>query len=338
MSSPAPDLSIHWLEHAGQRLGLVPGLGGGVAAWQRVANSVANGVAIPPAPIDLWRPWNGLPDPGLLASYPLVPWSNRIGAGGFMQRGSFRAVARNRADQRYPLHGDGWLQPWTLTAGVSGSAEGVVGAAEASPPGATLTLQSRQFQGGPFDYDAEQTFLLFDGGLRQTLRVTQRGEGAMPFGLGLHPWFLRTPQVRLQAAVQGLWLRRDDLLPSAHSRDLPDGWDLRSGVPMDLGAGATDDTLIDNAFTGWSGQARVEWPEHRLAVELHMQPLGTPQGLVPPAYLLVYRPPFGPGFCVEPVSHAVDAFNLAGRPGLVELLPGQTLGLSVEWRILPMAP
>jgi aldose 1-epimerase len=52
---------------------------------------------------------------------------------------------------------------------------------------------------------------------------------------------------------------------------------------------------------------------------------------------LVYRPPFGAGFCVEPVSQPVDAFNLAGRPGLVDLAPGQTLSLSVEWRIVPMA-
>lgn len=68
---------IHWLHHAGQRLGLLPSLGGGVAAWQLAS--------VPGAldGLDLWRPWNGSPDLYSLASLPLVPWSNRISAGGF---------------------------------------------------------------------------------------------------------------------------------------------------------------------------------------------------------------------------------------------------------------
>ena len=42
---------IHWLQHAGQRLGLVPELGGAVAAWR---------VDTPSGPLDLWRPWDGI--------------------------------------------------------------------------------------------------------------------------------------------------------------------------------------------------------------------------------------------------------------------------------------
>ena len=40
---------IVWLTHAGQRLGLVPSLGGGVAAWQLERR---------PDLLDLWRPWD----------------------------------------------------------------------------------------------------------------------------------------------------------------------------------------------------------------------------------------------------------------------------------------
>ena len=41
---------VVWLHHAGQRLGLVPSLGGSVAAWQ---------LDRPQGPLDLWRPWDG---------------------------------------------------------------------------------------------------------------------------------------------------------------------------------------------------------------------------------------------------------------------------------------
>src|SRR6478736_172006 len=98
--------SITWLHHAGQRLGLVPSLGGSVAAWQ---------LESPQGPIDLWRPWDGVPDLYRLASFAMVPWSNRISGGGFTQDGRFHPMQINRAGEPYPIHGDGWLQPWELS-------------------------------------------------------------------------------------------------------------------------------------------------------------------------------------------------------------------------------
>ncbi len=70
---------IVWLTHAGQRLGLVPSLGDGVAARQ---------LELRPDLLDLWRPWDGRnPDMYSLASFAIVPWSNRISGGGFENDG-----------------------------------------------------------------------------------------------------------------------------------------------------------------------------------------------------------------------------------------------------------
>ena len=64
MTSPTTH-PVTWLRHAGQRLGLVPTLGGGVAAWVREA---ADGGA----PLDLWRPWDGVtPANGVTVASPL---------------------------------------------------------------------------------------------------------------------------------------------------------------------------------------------------------------------------------------------------------------------------
>jgi len=50
------------------------------------------------------------------------------------------------------------------------------------------------------------------------------------------------------------------------------------------------------------------------------------------AFCLLYRPPVGPAFCFEPVTHPIDAFHLEGRPGLKTLAKGESLSLDVQWR------
>ncbi|EWH01852.1 aldose epimerase family protein [Halomonas sp. BC04] len=43
--------------------------------------------------------------------YPLLPWSNRISAGGFDWRGQHYPLAGNLAGEPLPIHGDGWQRP-----------------------------------------------------------------------------------------------------------------------------------------------------------------------------------------------------------------------------------
>ncbi|MEZ5706319.1 MAG: hypothetical protein R3E56_14220 [Burkholderiaceae bacterium] len=144
-----------WLHHAEQRLGLVPSLGGAVAAWQ---------LERPQGPVDLWRPWDGSPDLYRMASFAMVPWTNRIGGGGFSHAGRFHPVQPNRVGEPYPIHGDGWLQPWTIE--------------RPSDDTLTMALQSRAFQGNPYHYEAEQTFRLVDGGLDQSVLLRHWGDDA----------------------------------------------------------------------------------------------------------------------------------------------------------------
>jgi len=293
--------SIYWLHHAGQHLGLVPDLAGGVAAWQ---------LERPEGALNLWRPWDGRNmDRYSLASFPMVPWSNRISAGGFTQDGVFHPVALNRVGEPYPIHGDGWLQTWDLQ--------------QPSEDTVEMTLSSRQFARNPYDYEALQRFVLREDGMDQTLSVTHAGSRPLPYGLGQHPWFLRTPQTRLHANVQGVWLSGADPMPVAHSSTFPPTWDPRTGLNV-------NGTLVDNAYTGWSGSARIEWPENNLQLEMRVPAVadsGRNDG-----FCLLYRPPQGPAFCFEPVTQPIDAFHVEGRPGLQVLQTGQTLTLHVEWR------
>lgn len=298
---------VVWLHHAGQRLGLAPSLGGSVAAWQL---DRAQG------PLDLWRPWDGKTDDLYqTASFAMVPWSNRISSGGFTHEGQFHAMRPNRAGEPYPIHGDGWLQPWQVS----------------QPAADTLvmTLVSHGFDGNPYDYEAVQTFRLVDGGLDQKVQVRHLGVKPLPYGLGVHPWFPRTPQTRITAQVAGLWLCGDDPLPVAHTTDFPAGWDLNEGAPA-------NGPLIDNGYTGWGGKACVAWPELGLQVTASMPDFARDGGAAQ-HFCLVYRPPQGSAFCFEPITQPIDAFHLPGQPGLRVLGPGEQFSLSIQWRIEPVA-
>jgi aldose 1-epimerase len=47
---------------------------------------------------------------------------------------------------------------------------------------------------------------------------------------------------------------------------------------------------------------------------------------------LVFRKVAGEHFCLEPVSHPIDAFHLPEQPGLQVLQKGESLSLAVSWR------
>ena len=299
-SLSAPSHPIHWLQHGGQRLGLIPGLGGSVAAWQRDAGQGL---------VDIWRPWAGAADLYTTASFPLVPWSNRIGQGGFSHAGTHHPMRPNRAGEPYPIHGDGWLQPWVIRQPRHDTLE--------------LHLESSRFDGNPYHYRALQRFVLRDDGMDQLLEVTHLGPGSLPYGLGQHPAFVRTPNARLHAQVEGVWLSGADPMPTGFTTLFPTGWDPRSGMEV-------SGSLIDNAYAGWSGQAHIDWPEHALRLQMR-DPAVVARGRND-GFCLLYRPAEGPHFCFEPVTHPIDAFHMEGCPGLQVLETGQTLRQAVEWR------
>ena len=118
----------------------------------------------------------------------------------------------------------------------------------------------------------------------------------MPAGLGWHSYFLRTPRTALTASVERIWPTdarccRQSFAPSP--------------VTARLAAGVTIDSVsLDNGFTGWSRRAVVDWPELGARLVMTAGP--------PLDFLTVFIPPSLPFFCVEPVSHATDAVNLAG--------------------------
>lgn len=231
--------------------------------------------------------------PGKLGCFPLAPWSNRIAEGGFDCPDGWLALAPNSISDPLPIHGSAWQQAWHV---VSQSADEIV-----------LQLDSTT----PFAYRARQRFHLSEGRLSIKLHVTHLAARAAWHGLGLHPYFPRTANTRLQAKAGQVWLCDAGRLPTALA-SLPAEWDFQQlkGLP---------ETLVDNGFCQWKGHCLIQQPD--LGYQLECQAGGSD-------FYLLYCPPGLDFFCLEPVSHPVNAHHLPGRPGLRLLEQGQSTELS----------
>lgn len=282
------------LRRGGLRAVVLPAAGGGLARLDWRGTPVLR-----PAPEGVERPL-----PGQLACFPLVPWSNRIAPGGFEFEGRRIALAPTREGEPCPIHGDGWRLPWQIESQDEGSA--------------VLALDCRD--GSPFAFTAAMRYALSDDALCVTLRVVNRGMRPLPFGLGLHPWMPYPDDARLQARADGVWLSGADKLP-AQRVALPPAWNYSGAAPRPLPPDG-----VDNAFTGWDGRARIDWPARKLRLEIDADM----------AYFILYAPPGKDFFCFEPVDHPVNAHNLPGGAqanGLTVLSPGQALSRTVVFAV-----
>lgn len=272
---------------------IVPQAGGGLARLDWLGGAL-------PAPLLRGLPADvdEVPASSQLACFPLLPWSNRMAPSGFVFEGSAHVPAPNRAGEPCPIHGDGWQQAWEVVT---------------HDPDCLVLRLDRQ-AAAPFSYAAELRYVLDGDALMVELSVSNLGDHALPFGLGLHPWLPDPSGARLQARATQAWLSGADKLPSVRSL-LPPSWNFNaaSRLPVDG---------VDNVFEGWDGVARVAWPERGLglSIEADME------------YFILYAPPGRDFFCFEPVDHPINAHNMPGYPGLTVLEPGASLCRRVVFR------
>ena len=230
------------------------------------------------------------------ASFPLVPFGNRLGGNKFAVGGQTYHLPPNTTGNPLYLHGDGWLATWTVVS--------------ADEKDIRLSYVHPADGQSPYAYEAQQHIRLQDGALILDLSVTNRGDAALHFGLGHHPYFPRTPQTRLLAPAGVMWSEQPDHLPGAPAA-LPPDLDFHAAKLL-------PDRWVNNAFDGWDGMARIEWPERELAVVID-----TDASL---RHYMLYLPTDDTDFfCFEPMSHLPNGHHLPGLGGLVLLVPGESV-------------
>ena len=241
------------------------------------------------------------------ASFPLVPFCNRIRNGRFSFRDKEITLSVNMPGDPSPLHGQGWLAPWRVEQG--GEADAV------------LVFEHPAAE-WPWTYRAEQIFQLSGAALDVELNCTNQSNSPMPCGLGQHPYFPCGAETRLDTEVETAWTIDAQVLPveevPARGR-----YDLR-----DRPVCGQD---LDNGFGGWSGKASITAPDLPFATIMSSPDSG---------FFQLYSPKSGGLFVAEPVTHANAALNSPEvdwpRLGMRVLEPGETMRLRMRIAVEPV--
>jgi aldose 1-epimerase len=248
------------------------------------------------------------------ASYPLVPFSNRIAGATLRWRGAAYSLPRYLAGHPHAIHGNGWQRAWEV--------------AKRTPDRATFELShdaagARKLE-WPFPYRARQTFALEENAFTLAMAIENTGPEAFPFGLGWHPFFPRNVKTLLAFRAKGVWQTDATQLPTRLD-PVPPVWDF--STPRAIG-----DTTLDHCFVGWTAPATLSWPERGVSVSIAADPACS--------HVVVYVPRASDYLAVEPVTHMTDAFNRAdaGEPdtGTRVLAPGETFSCTMRLSISPL--
>lgn len=249
-------------------------------------------------------------DPLGMASFPLMPYCNRIRDGRFRFEGEMIDLPGGTGALRHALHGHAWRRPWTVEA----------------RDAASVTLhflhEPRErhdtHAGWPFRYEARQHIVLDEAGLCVRLWARNLAARPMPFGLGHHPYYPRPPGTRIAARVRAMWEIDAEVLPvSLNAHPAVDA--LLAGLTV-------DEFELDNNFSGWRREALIEWPQARRRLALRAGP--------PLDFFVLYSPAGLPYFCAEPVSNTTDWLNLRAARldvGGTVLAPGETIEAQLAW-------
>jgi aldose 1-epimerase len=238
--------------------------------------------------------------------FPLVPYVNRIRGGRFSFRGREVTLQPNMAGDPSPLHGQGWLNPWTVE----------------RQDAATAVLTYRHEPGQwPWSYEARQEFSLDEGGLSVRLTCRNTSGEPMPCGLGEHPYVGCGPQTRIDTKVGCAWTIDEHVLPVAKV-PAEGRYDLRDRLVCGQD--------LDNGFGDWGGEARMTDPDWPYEVRLSSAEA---------KFFQLYSPPDGGIFVAEPVTHANAALNHPESEwpqlGMRVLEPGEAMSLDMRLEVIP---
>ena len=250
-------------------------------------------------------------DPLGMASYPLVPYSNRIAGARLAFEGGSHALRRNLPGHPHAIHGVGWQRRWRVAEHGATRARLELDHLATGADAADWPWPFRAVQELAVESDAEGACLV------ATLSIENTGPHRFPCGLGWHPFFRCDATTRLAFASAGVWRTDGGGLPTACERPEPWGFPTLRPLPADH---------LDNVFAGWAGEAVLHHSDRGLAVTLHAD--------APCRHLVVYTPDDRRSVALEPVSHVTDAFNRAARgdadTGMLRLEPGARIACTMR--------
>jgi aldose 1-epimerase len=235
-----------------------------------------------------------------LASFPLVPWSNRIKNGSFIWEGRDVVITPNFSPEPHTIHGVGWETAWQVET--------------QSESSTTLTLEHSSDARWPWSFSARQTVSVGPESLSIAMSARNLSSEPTPLGFGHHPYFDRKG-AHLWFKADRVWMNDEDMLPK--SSEVPSGM-------FDFSAdGSLEGRVLDHCFAEWDGEARIAWKRRPFELWIKSD--------LPAA--VVYVPQHGDRFCFEAVPHSNNAINRAdANPPMPVIAPGAWFEASLSFK------
>ena len=237
----------------------------------------------------------------LSGSYPLVPFSNRIGHATLKWQGTSHPLVQNNGPEPHAIHGVGWQRPWQVL--------------DQGDDLLMLACEHRADAAWPFAFDASQTFRIRGDVLELTLSMTNQSAVPAPAGLGWHPYFVKRAASHVTFEASGRWEMSGEKLPTYR----------QPSAGLDTDCSGLD---VDHCFDGWTGSVSLR--DELLHTRIHSSL----------SRLVVFTNATRDFVAIEPVSHVNNAVNLlqAGTAraedlGLEVLPPGESMSAQMSIQV-----
>lgn len=232
-------------------------------------------------------------DPFFWGSYVMAPWCNRVDAAPVTVAGRRIDLSSNFADGT-AIHGEVYDRPW-------------------HDDGAGMFRIGGGGPGWPWRYEVVMRVTVSGSAVRLGLALTNLDDGAMPGGVGIHPWWRRPLLVAVPARSV---FSPNDASP-ARPQPVTGDTDLRPLAAMTRGLDATWADLTDPVV-------QLHWPTLDVGATLTTSP---------GVFVVAASPTAVDADALEPETHAPQGLRrlVNGEPGAMTMVePGANLGLEVE--------
>ncbi len=220
------------------------------------------------------------------ASFPLVPFANRIEGNAFSFQNKIYKLAPNILWDPHFLHGEGWISHWTILTSSNNHME--------------MEFRCNNSPYSPYNYLAYQMVTLDQDKISIRLSVKNCDVQPMPFGLGHHPFFHLTKDTLLKAKAEYYYTEKNGYLP-----------DKVQDIPKELNFGNhrhLPHHWVNNGFAKWDGIAQILWNNHKIGADI------TASKNFNHYFIFISDTKFDPDykedfFCFEPMTHSANAHN-----------------------------
>ena len=212
--------------------------------------------------------------------FSLVPFSNRIKNSRFNFNQFEYILTKN--DPPNAIHGHAYLGKWDVLKKTDSSVVIV------------YKHLANNFR-WPWSYEVVQTITLEDNNIIFLLEILNKSNNPMPFGFGIHPYFNYSDKVKLKFCAQREWLGSPEEFP-IKTKIIENNFNYKKGSDL----WKEQKTIC---YENFYEEVEIFWLSNRKKVKIKTDKIFT--------HLIIHVPEHAKYFCVEPVSHPTDGFNLA---------------------------